>query len=515
MLASAPVVTEDPTRILVVEDERIVAMDLADTLNEMGYSVIAVTARGEDAVQRAEELSPDLILMDVHLAGTLDGIQTAELIRRNFDVPVVYLTAHSDVETVRRAAATAVCGYLVKPFRSPDLHCAIEIALCKHAVDVQLRQSERWLATTLQSMAEGVIATDTDGKIMLFNPVAESLTGWRREDALQRPLADVLALVDGRTRVPLDDPMHKAIVARNPIATVEGLTLVSRSGRAIPVAECVAPIIDSFDRLLGGVLILRDITECRGQSDQIKELHEQLSQSVQERAAVLEISNRELETFSYSIANDLRAPLRSINSFGRLLAERHAASLDQEGLSYLSRVRAATERMSELIDALLALSRHGGKNEYRRVQLDLSGLIHSTIVGIAEEYPGHAVGFVVADNMSCYGDSHMLRLAISNLLDNAWKFTRHTPNPRVEVGVQNEQGRLIYFVRDNGAGFDPKVAEKLFEPMQPLQGDSEHAGTGIGLAIAQRVIHRHGGRIWAESVPGQGATFFFTLRDSN
>ena len=515
MLASATVLTEQATRILVVEDERIVAMDLADTLNEMGYSVIAVTARGEDAVQRAEELHPDLILMDVHLAGNLDGIQTTELIRRNLDVPVVYLTAHSDVETVRRAAATAVCGYLVKPFRSPDLHCAIEIALYKHAVDVQLRQNEQWLSATLQSMTEGIIATDTEGKIKLFNPIAEALTGWRREDALQRPLAEVLALVDDHTRLPLDNSMRKAIVARKPVATVDGLTLVSRSGRTIPVAECAAPIIDSSDRLLGGVLVLRDITECRGQSDQIKNIDEQLDRHLQEHNAALEVSNRELEKFSYSVAHDLRAPLRSISSFGRLLAERHGASLDQQGMSYLSRVRAATERMSELIDALLVLGRRVGKSEYRGVPLDLSNLVQSVVVGIVEEYSGHKVDFVIADNMSCCGDSHMLRLAISNLLDNAWKFTRQTPNPRVEIGVQSQQGSPVYFIRDNGVGFDLQCADKLFSPLQHLDGDRELTETGIGLAIAQRVIQRHGGRIWAESVQGQGATFFFTLKDSN
>jgi PAS domain S-box-containing protein len=480
----------------------------------MGYSVIDVTAHGEDAVRRADELRPDLILMDVHLAGGLDGIQTTQLIRRNFDVPVVYLTAHSDVETLRRAAATAVSGYLVKPFRSPDLQCAIEIALYKHAADAQLRQSEQWLATTLQSMTEGVIATDTADKIRLFNPVAEALTGWRKEEAMERPLAEVVALIDEQSRLPLENPVRKAIDARTPTVATEGLTLVSRSGRAVPVDEHAAPIIDSFDRLLGGVLILRDITERRRQTDQIKKLNEQLDQRVQERTAALEVSNRELETFSYSVAHDLRAPLRSISSFGQLLAERHAATLDQVGASYLSRVRAAAERMSQLIDALLALARVG-KSEFRSEPVDLSALVRNVIVSVAEAYPGHEVNCVLTDNMRCCGDLPMLRLAISNLLDNAWKFSCRTPGPRVEIGVEIQEGQPVFFVRDNGAGFDPQYAEKLFNPFQRLHSEREFGGTGIGLAIVERVIHRHGGRIWAKSAPGLGATFFFTLRNSN
>jgi PAS domain S-box-containing protein len=363
-------------------------------------------------------------------------------------------------------------------------------------------------------MAEGVIAIDTTNKIRLFNPVAESLTGWPKEEALNRPLAEVLALIDEQTRAPLDNPVRKAIDARRSTSATDELTLISRCGRTIPVDECAAPIIDSFDRLLGGVLILRDVTDRRRQTDQIKKLNEQLDQRVQERTAALEVSNKELETFSYSVAHDLRAPLRSIHSFGQLLAERHAADLDQEGLSYLSRVRSAAERMSQLIDALLSLARIG-KSEYRSETFNLSNVVRNVAEHVAEGYPSHPVDFVVADNMNCCGDLHMLRLAINNLLDNAWKFSCRTPHPRVEVGVQHHDGQSIYFVRDNGAGFDPQYADKLFDPFQRLHSEREFSGTGIGLAIVQRVIHRHSGRIWADSEPGLGATFFFTLRSAD
>lgn len=229
----------------------------------------------------------------------------------------------------------------------------------------------------------------------------------------------------------------------------------------------------------------------------------------QQRASELEAANRELEAFSFSVSHDLRAPLRSINGFSRLLMETYGAALPEEGRQYLQRVLTGGERMTQLIDDLLQLSRMT-RAELRREVVDLSATARD-IVASLEAQPGHRrVEAVVAEGLTALGDARLLRVALENLIGNSWKFTRHQPAARVEFG-RAADARAAFYVQDNGAGFNMAYAHKLFGAFQRLHTEAEFPGTGIGLAIVQRVIHRHGGRVWAESAPGQGATFFFTL----
>jgi light-regulated signal transduction histidine kinase (bacteriophytochrome) len=379
MSASNGVAAQSGARIMIVEDERILALDLAETLDELGYTVAGMAARGEEAIELARQLHPQLILMDVRLDGNIDGITAAEAIRDEHDVPVVFLTAHADDDTLQRATSTDASAYLVKPFKPPDLRCVIEIALHKHAADVRLRENERWLEQTLQ-----------------------------------------------------------------------------------------------------------------------------------QRTAALEAANRELEAFNYSVAHDLRAPLRGIDSFSQLLIERYSQRLDQEGLGYLDRVRAAAGRMSQLIDALLSLAQVG-RVELQPIDLNLTQLVQSVAGEVAAANPERNVPLVVAPGMRAYADPRVLRIVVANLLENAWKFTARRQRPAVEVGPVQNTTHPTFYVRDNGAGFDPAYASRLFGAFQRLHPDRDFPGTGIGLAIVQRVIARHGGSVWADSRPDQGATFYFTL----
>jgi len=379
MTASDSVAVQSGARIMIVEDERILALDLAETLDELGYSVVGMVSRGEEAIELARRLDPQLILMDVRLDGDVDGITAAETIRDEHDVPVVFLTAHADDDTLQRATHSDASAYLVKPFKAPDLRCVIEIALHKHAADMRLRENERWLEQTLQ-----------------------------------------------------------------------------------------------------------------------------------QRTAALEAANRELEAFSYSVAHDLRAPLRGIDSFSQLLIERYSHRLDPEGLSYLNRVRAAASRMSQLIDALLSLAQVG-RGELQPLDVDFSQLVQSVTSELAAANPGRHVPMIIAPGMRAYGDPRLLRIVVANLLENAWKFTARRQRPAVEVGPVQNTALPTFYVRDNGAGFDPAYSSRLFGAFQRLHPQGEFPGTGIGLAIVQRVISRHGGRVWADSRPEQGATFYFTL----
>jgi two-component system NtrC family sensor kinase len=235
-----------------------------------------------------------------------------------------------------------------------------------------------------------------------------------------------------------------------------------------------------------------------------------LMADLQAKNSELEQVNRELETFSYSVSHDLRAPLRGIAGFSDILLEAHAAQLDPEGLGYLQRVRKSAQRMGELIDDLLALSRVG-KAEVKRARVDLSLEANKVASELKGAHPARALEFAIAPNLVVDADAGLVRVLLENLLGNAVKFTAPTPRARIEVGSQDAVGNVTYFVRDNGVGFKMSSASKLFGAFQRLHAQQEFEGTGIGLATVLRVVKRHGGRVWAEAAPGLGATFFFTL----
>ena len=225
---------------------------------------------------------------------------------------------------------------------------------------------------------------------------------------------------------------------------------------------------------------------------------------------MLEAANRELEAFAYSISHDLRGPLRSIDGFSKLVIEDYNDQLDSTARHYLDRVRASSQQLGRLMDALLGLSRVSrGEMSFEEVNLSaLAGSIAADLKSLDAQRP---VEVVIQPGLTAQGSPHLLRIALENLLSNAWKFSGGRSNPHIEFGGRREKDKQLYWIRDNGAGFDMKYAHKLFAPFQRLHTSEQFAGTGIGLASVERIVRRHGGRIWAESAPGEGAAFFFTL----
>jgi signal transduction histidine kinase len=240
--------------------------------------------------------------------------------------------------------------------------------------------------------------------------------------------------------------------------------------------------------------------------DEIKKLKE----SLERRADELLVSNRELEAFSYSLSHDLRQPLSRIYSAVQLLQDGYAANLDETGNFLVDTICQASEGMEELIEAILVLSRIT-RSEINRREIDLSGLAHEIAAELQGSEPVRKVEWIIPPRLVCTGDPQLLKVALQNLLENAWKYTRTASHPQIEVGMIDHNGGRVFFVRDNGVGFDMKDAGRLFKPFQRLHGANEFPGTGIGLATVERIIHRHGGKIWGEGEEGKGATFFFTL----
>ena len=250
----------------------------------------------------------------------------------------------------------------------------------------------------------------------------------------------------------------------------------------------------------------RDITDRKNAEQELR----QQAQLLDFNNTQLEAANKELEAFSYSVSHDLRAPLRGIDGFSQALLEDYADKLDDDGKENLNRVRAASQRMGHLIDDMLNLSRVT-RVDFRREQVDLTAVAKAVVAELRKAEPGREVEFVVADGLVADVDARLLRVVLDNLIGNAWKFTGKQAKARIEFGCTDEDGSRVYFVRDNGVGFDMTFSAKLFGAFQRLHAMSEFPGTGIGLATVQRVIRRHGGRVWAEAELGRGATFFFTL----
>ena len=319
-------------------------------------------------------------------------------------------------------------------------------------------------------------------------------------------LASVICIYQGIVVTGIAEPTR--LLFRNLKLSEEALQL-SRADLEIKVRERTSELARANEDMEA------EIAERMRAEAEVRTLNRELERRVSDRTAQLEAANRELEAFSYSVSHDLRAPLRSIAGFAKAVEEEYSAGLDSVGKDYLRRVYAASQRMSQLIEALLSLSKQTG-GELDRVPVNLSALARTAAEDLLKTDPERKTAVVIAEGIIREGDPVMLRVVLENLLGNAWKFTGKQERARIEFGalesaIRNSQSEMVYFVRDNGAGFNMDYAGKLFTAFQRLHSDADFPGIGIGLATVQRIINRHGGRIWAESEPDKGATFYFTL----
>lgn len=342
------------------------------------------------------------------------------------------------------------------------------------------------------SAPDGVVVVDGQGTIRLANTELARLTGWAIEELLGQKI-EVLVPFEARGGHVAQRAGFAASPHTRPMGANLELWALRKDGTKVAVEIMLAPMQLAGDRAT--IAFVRDATERRRRQIELLEANAAANAAV-----------KELETFSYSVAHDLRAPLRSLDGFAQALLEDNAEQLDDEGKKYLDRIRANAQRMGHLIDDLLALARLS-RAELRRERLDLARLVGDVERRLRQEQPGRDVQLVVADGLTVDADARMMLIVMENLLGNAWKFTRNRTVAHVEVGRDDN----TFFVRDDGAGFAMEHATQLFAPFKRLHAAREFEGTGVGLATVARVIHRHGGRIWAEAAPDAGATFFFTL----
>jgi light-regulated signal transduction histidine kinase (bacteriophytochrome) len=286
--------------------------------------------------------------------------------------------------------------------------------------------------------------------------------------------------------------------------------LKRRDGKIIWARENARAVRDENDELLYYEGSLEDITELKQAEEAIRRLNAELELRVIERTAQLKAANKELEAFSYSVSHDLRTPLRALDGYSKLLLEEYAEVVDDNGKYYLESLRSASQRMGELIDDLLMLSRIT-RSDIRIQEINLSNVASKIATELQNLEPERHVEFVIQNDLTDQADINLMQIVLENLLGNAWKFTARESSARIEFGCVELNEKKVYYVRDNGAGFDMAYVDKLFGAFQRLHSDMEFDGTGIGLATVQRIIRRHAGRIWAEGALEHGATFYFTL----
>jgi PAS domain S-box-containing protein len=353
--------------------------------------------------------------------------------------------------------------------------------------------------------ADAIISTDTTQRIVLFNQGAERIFGYTADEVMGKPLA-VLLPEDARG----SHARHVVHFGAQPQTARQmgergQIRGRRKNGEVFPAEASISRI--TVDGQTTYTAILRDVTQQREYEAAI----EKLNTDLEHRAAQLELANRELEAFSYSVSHDLRAPLRSIDGFSQVLIEDYADALPQAGRDVLERVRAASQRMGQLIDDILNLSRLT-RGEVRRRPVDMSAIARQVADDLAKSDADRKVTFTIADGVAAEADPHLIQVVLSNLLGNAWKYTGRHDTAAIEFGTKTlDDGRRAFFVKDDGAGFDMAYAHKLFGPFQRLHGMNDYPGTGVGLATVQRIIHKHGGEVWADAAVEQGATFTFTL----
>ncbi|MHB9029747.1 MAG: PAS domain-containing sensor histidine kinase [Candidatus Latescibacterota bacterium] len=365
----------------------------------------------------------------------------------------------------------------------------------------ELLLSKKLLQDIIDGAPAIIFLKDIDGRFILINHLLEGLLGRRREEVKGKTDYDIFPHERADYYREHD---RKVMESGTPEQLEEEADLVD--GKRHVFLANKFPLYDEKGNIYGVCSISIDISERKRADEQAKQYAEHLRR----QTAQLVAANEELETFSYSISHDLRAPLRSIDGFSQALEEDYADKLDEQARDHLSRIRAAAQRMAQLIDDLLQLSRTT-RAELHYSTVNLGEQARLVMEEIRQAEPSRKVEVIIQEGISVEGDEPLLRQVLQNLLGNAWKFTSHQEDARIEFGEKREDNRKIYFVRDNGAGFDMQYAENLFVPFRRLHTEQEFHGTGIGLSIVKRIIDRHGGEIWAESEPGKGATFYFTL----
>lgn len=486
--------------ILVVEDETIIAEDLADKLRLLGYDVVAICVSGDQAVAAAERLRPDLVLMDIRIEGPMDGVEAAELIRTRCDLPVIYLTAHADSATLGRAKLTQPFGYILKPFDEQILSIQLELALYKHRAERELRNQREWLRITLSSIADAVLATDTGGRVTFVNPVAASLMRLDTGDAVGKPVAEVLRLVDEQTHLPVEDPVQMVLRDCSPVALSNHSALVTNDGSQVPVEDAAAPMLDGNGQVIGAVLVFRDVTERRRAADALKASLEKLREAQDELVRRERLST--LGRLAGGVAHELRTPLTIIRNSLYYLKQ---ATTEVEGIAreVFEEANRAIASCDHIIGEMLDFVREpSAETSVFRI----GDAIQRALRLVPMPRSVSLVQTDAADGMQVRANEDQVIRILANLILNAVQAMPNGGELKIEA-TPLEGNKVCVAILDTGCGIPEENLSRIFDPLFT----TKTKGIGLGLSVCQRYARLNGAELSAESVAGAGAVFRLTL----
>jgi PAS domain S-box-containing protein len=489
-------------RVLVVEDTPQDMVLINHELRKAGLRFRARRVESRDAfLHELEHHPPDIILSDHGVPG-FDGFAAlAEARNRCPEAPFIFVTGAPRDDAVRQTLHSGADDYVLKSHLNllgPAVERALREASTRanrSSLEIALQNAEEQLRVLTQELTEhATFMLDAEGRVASWNPSAEQMFGHGPTEILGRPFAEVFA-PDGGQAAP----------AQELLATAAGegraelcLSLARKSGETAHIETKIIALRGQSRQLRGFLCVLRDRARQSGATE-----------CSPDHFARLEAASSEMEKFTHAIALDLQLPLRDIESCSELLVKSAGEQLDQKSQSYLKTISEAARRMGRLIDDLFTFSRIG-QTEMYHLNLSLKDITREVIHDLRHETEGRNVEWIIGDLPDVTGDSVMLWQVMTHFISNALKFTRMKERARIEIGAKDDGHEHIFFVRDNGVGFDPHCAERLFGVFQRLH-TAEFEGTGVGLANVRRILERHGGKVWAEGEPGEGATFYFTL----
>ncbi|WP_414526418.1 ATP-binding protein [Nodularia chucula] len=488
----------DQVRILVVEDEVIVARTIANQLTQLGYMVTGKASSGEVAIAKALETKPQLVLMDIILKGNMDGIAAAASIRDQLDIPVIFLTAYGDDQTLQRAKLTQPFGYVVKPFTAKDLKIAVEIGLLKHQLEQDLRESRDKLATLLNSMSDAVIATNEQAEVTFMNPAAELITGWQQADAQGKDISIVFNIVDEITETELENPVVKVLREQKVIYLGEFTSLITKNGQKVPIGDSASPIMRRSDTIDGVVVVFWDLSQRR----QTEFLERALNQ---ER----ELNNLK-SLFISTVSHDFRNPLTVIQTAVELLEIQGDTITPAKKSTYLQRIKGAVESMKQLMEDVLFMGKSDvGKLECDPHLVNLDKLFREFI----EEFSliSHDRNEIIFTCKSQFTDAlideKLLHYIFLNLLSNAVKYSPPNQNIQVNLTCDVTENIVKLEIQDQGIGIPEVDQRRLFESFYRASNVHSIQGTGLGLVIVKRCVETLQGEISFSSEVGVGTTF--------
>ncbi len=506
--------------IFIVEDEIITAKGISKKLKKLGYKIAGIATCGSKALEQIVNVRPDLILMDIVLKkNDIDGIATATRIKETLNIPIIYLTAHSDKETVKRAKITEPFGYILKPYSTKNLQIAIEIALYKHQQEQQLLAREKLLSTILDATQDGVIATNDKNETIYMNSAAQKLTGWQTSEALGQNATEVIQIIDERTNQPIAHPIEQVLQQGKVIYLDEYAALVAKDGSKISIGDSAAPIIKDSNRVEGVVLVFAP----RSKSVSVESLSDRYLQNTEAPQAALTPSNSEISVARKKlneissdlidlVVHELRTPITIIIATAESLKRYRQRWTEEKQNNSLNRIQKAIQQITQLLDDVTVWEQAAAGKLFFVPEL-------TDVLSCCEELLSNLR--LIDDNNHefiftnhgiqerVYLDETLLRYILNNLLLNAIKYS--SQDSKVYLLLNCQKNSLTIQVKDEGLGIPDEDKEHIWETFYRASNVKSIIGTGLGLTIVKMCVELHQGEINVETKVGQGTTFTIIL----